>query len=92
MPQIFKIGSYTVYFWMNEGNPLEPVHVHVAKGIPSQNATKIWITKYGKCLLCNNHSRIPKKTLNKIIKIIESQSTTITQLWFSTFGQIHYYC
>ncbi len=36
MPQIFKIGSYTVYFWMNEGNPLEPVHVHVAKGIPSK--------------------------------------------------------
>lgn len=42
MPQIFKIGSYTVYFWMNEGNPHEPVHVHVSKGIPSQNATKMW--------------------------------------------------
>lgn len=23
MPQIFKIGSYTVYFWSNEGKPLE---------------------------------------------------------------------
>ena len=21
MPQIFKIGSYTVYFWSNEGKP-----------------------------------------------------------------------
>ncbi len=41
MPQIFKIGSYTVYFWMNEGIPLEPVHVHVAKGVPSKNATKM---------------------------------------------------
>ena len=29
MPQVFKIGSYWVYFWANENEPLEPVHVHV---------------------------------------------------------------
>lgn len=45
MPQIFKIGSYLVYFWVNEGKPLEPIHVHVSKGIPSSSATKLWITK-----------------------------------------------
>ena len=27
MPQVFKIGSYWVYFWANENKPLEPVHV-----------------------------------------------------------------
>ena len=52
MPQVFKIGPYWVYFWANEGDPLEPVHVHVAEGAPSANATKVWITKAGKCLLC----------------------------------------
>ena len=31
MPQLFKIGSYVVYFWINEQDPLEPVHVHIAK-------------------------------------------------------------
>ena len=25
MPQVFKIGSYWVYFWANENKPLEPV-------------------------------------------------------------------
>ena len=40
MPQVFKIGSYWVYFWANENEPLEPVHVHVAQGAPSANATK----------------------------------------------------
>mgnify|MGYP000302612130 CR=1 FL=1 len=35
MPQVFKIAGYTVYFWVNENNPLEPVHVHIAKGVPS---------------------------------------------------------
>ena len=84
MPQIFKIGSYTVYFWMNEGIPLEPVHVHVAKGIPSKNATKIWITKHGKCLLCNNNPKIPKKTLNTIIKISKPKAAIL-----SNFGFLH---
>ena len=51
MPQIFRIGSYTVYFWSNEGNPLEPVHVHIAEGRPYQNATKVWITKTGHAFL-----------------------------------------
>ena len=30
MPQVFKVGSYWVYFWANENEPLEPIHVHVA--------------------------------------------------------------
>ena len=51
MPRVFKIGSYVIYFWMNENDPLEPVHVHVCEGIPSPTATKIWITQNGKCLL-----------------------------------------
>jgi hypothetical protein len=34
MPQIFSIGSYVVYFWSDEGEPKEPVHVHVAQGRP----------------------------------------------------------
>ena len=27
MPQVFKIGSYLVYFWMDEGKPLEPIRM-----------------------------------------------------------------
>ena len=63
MPQIFRLGSYWVYFWSNENKPLEPIHVHISKGHPSENATKIWITKSGKCYLCHNKSNIPDKTL-----------------------------
>ena len=39
MPQVFKVGSYWVYFWANENEPLEPIHVHVAQGAPNSNAT-----------------------------------------------------
>ena len=49
MPQVFKVGAYWIYFWANEGKPLEPIHVHIAEGRPHQNATKVWITSAGKC-------------------------------------------
>ena len=68
MPQIFKVGSYFIYFWANENKPLEPIHVHISKGTPNANATKVWITRSGNCLLCNNNSKIPPKTLKNIKK------------------------
>ena len=92
MPQVFKIAGYTVYFWVNENDPLEPVHVHIAKGVPSPNATKIWITKNGKCLLCNNNSKSPDKQLRVFMQIIEARSKSALDLWYSTFKQISFYC
>ena len=85
MPQVFKIAGYTVYFWVNENDPLEPVHVHIAKGVPSPNATKIWITK-------NNNSKIPDKQLRVFMQIIEARSKSVLDLWYSTFKQISFYC
>ena len=92
MPQVFKIGSFWVYFWANENKPLEPVHVHVSKGKPVAIATKFWITKSGKCLLANNDSEYDNKTLNYLSKAIEANSRMITEKWLSFFGEITYYC
>ena len=92
MPQIFKIGSYLIYFWSNEHDPLEPIHVHVSKGVPRENSTKIWITQSGKCLLCNNNSHIPSRTLRDIMEIIEARSEEIKQRWVSYFKKIRFYC
>lgn len=92
MPQIFKVGPYTVYFWSNESDPLEPVHVHIAPGKASANATKIWITSSGKALLCNNASKIPPQDLRKLMRIIDANSAMIIDKWISFFGEICYYC
>ena len=91
MPQIFRIGAYSVYFWTNESLPLEPVHIHVSMGAPVENATKIWVTRRGKCLLCHNRSKIPEHTLRNIMAIIEARSDEIIEKWFGFFGEIHYY-
>ena len=92
MPQVFKIGSYWVYFWSNENDPLEPIHVHVSQGEPSGNATKIWITKSGGCYLDHNNSQIPPHVLRNIMDMIEARSIEVIQKWQDFFGEINYFC
>lgn len=73
MPQVFRLGSYWVYFWSNEGRPLEPIHVHISQGAPSENSTKIWITSAGKTLLANNNSQIPMRVLKNMMRILKQE-------------------
>ncbi|MBS4880347.1 MAG: DUF4160 domain-containing protein [Firmicutes bacterium] len=91
MPQIFKIGPYTIYFWSNENDPLEPIHVHVSERA-NPNATKIWLTSTGKCYLCHNKSRIPERLLRDIMRVIEARSQDIEARWLDHFGSICYFC
>ena len=91
MPQIFRIGPYIVYFWSNEGMPLVPIHVHIAQGRASGNATKICITSTGKALICNNNSKIPERVLKGIVRMIEANSAEIIQKCNSQFGETKYF-
>ena len=92
MPQIFRIGPYIIYFWSNENDPLEPVHVHIAEKRATANGTKVWITSTGKALLCNNNAKIPAPILRNLLRMIEANSSVIIQKWLAHFGQISYYC
>ncbi len=92
MPQVLRIGPYSVYFWSNEGDPLEPVHVHISEGKATPNATKMWITAKGRALLCNNDSKIPERVLRKLLKVVEANSEIIIQAWKEQFDEISYYC
>lgn len=92
MPSIFHIGGYVVFFWSNENG--EPIHVHVCKGDPETNATKIWLTKTGRCVLANNNSRIPQRELNDIMEVISAQFFLICSKWKEHFAteEINFYC
>jgi len=92
VPQIFRIAGYRVYFWSDEGKPVEPIHVHVSKGSPRENSTKIWLTKNGKTLICHNKSQIPMHELNDICDFLETQFFTIASKWQEYFDQLSFYC
>ena len=46
-------------------------HVHISKGNPCSNATKVWLTKGGGCFIANNNGRIPETDFRKILKLIK---------------------
>lgn len=83
MPKLFSVSGYNVYFWSNENN--ETIHVHIKKGKPTPNATKIWLTRSGKCIVASNGSRIPEKELNELKEFISTQFFLICLKWKEFF-------
>lgn len=90
VPTILKIGRYVVYFWSNENNPREFIHVLVSVRRAGSNATKLWIASSGEVLVDNNNSKIPEKDLNGIIDVIKNNIPDIEDAWFKRFGEIRH--
>jgi len=92
VPSIFEFLGYKIYFWSNEN--YEPIHVHISKGNPTANSTKIWLTKQGLCVIANNNSNIPQNDLNKLLRIISLQFFLICNEWKKHFktDTIKFYC
>ena len=86
------MGPYLVYFWSNENQPLEAVHVHISQGTPSRDSTKVWLTKNGRALLANNGSAIPLNVLRNIMDAIEAPHKYIQARWLKHFGESRFYC
>ena len=68
--------------------------MHISKGKPTGNATKVWLTKAGGCVLANNSSKIPNNELNKILDIIAMNYFRIVSKWKEVQGteKIKFYC
>lgn len=75
--------GYTIYFWV--GDITEPVHVHISKGNPAQNATKVWIKAAG-VELAHNHSGIPDKDLKELLTFINENKNQIIVRWTLAFN------
>jgi len=92
LPKLFSIHGYIIYFWSDENS--EPIHVHISKGKPSPNSTKIWLTKAGGCILANNKSNIPQRELNELMELVSAQFFWICIKWkeFFVTDKITFYC
>ena len=90
MPRLFLFQGLAIFFWTAENG--EPVHVHVARGEPSPNATKIWLTRNGGCILANNGSKLNKKELANVMDFVMLNHGQICDRWRDYFhGDISYY-
>ncbi len=76
------------FFWSNEenGNGLEPIHIHIARGKPTANATKVWLKQNGTIELCHNESHLNEKELSKSLEYIKANYNNIVAEWYRHFG------
>lgn len=78
-PTIFQIGGYRFFFLSNEGNPREPIYVHVRK---DGNRAKFWVSPAG---LPNNRG-FSGKEMNRLAQIVEMRRDEIERAWHEHFG------
>ena len=92
MPSIISAFGYKIFFWFNEGN--EPVHVHIVKGKPVKNSTKVWLTQKGGCIIADNRSNIPSDELSRLQAVIVTNYFLIIDAWKKMFPgeEIRFYC
>ncbi|MBD0413342.1 DUF4160 domain-containing protein [Oryzicola mucosus] len=80
MPVVFREKGFRFLFYANEGDPREPVHVHVIKdGIDA----KFWL--WPEIVVAYNDG-FNAKTLRELTEIIESRRPEIDHAWNDFFG------
>ena len=68
--------------------------MHISKGKPVANSTKVWLTKAGECIVANNNSKIPEKDLREILEVISNNYFFIVSIWKKHFPSFNlkFYC
>ncbi|MEO9339206.1 DUF4160 domain-containing protein [Mesorhizobium sp. SB112] len=80
MPVVFRYKGFRFLFYSNEGDPREPMHIHVVKdGIDA----KFWLWPD---VLVDYNDGFNAKTLRELTEIIEQRRDEIASAWDEFFG------
>lgn len=80
MPVVFVLNGFRFFFYSNEGDPREPVHIHVRK---DRNLAKFWLDPEVQLADSFGFSAVE---LNKIRKIIDTKRVEIEDAWNEHFN------
>jgi hypothetical protein len=79
MPIVFRHSGFRFLFYANEGDPREPVHIHIIKdGIDA----KFWLNPVR---LAYNDG-YDAKTLRELFEIVEMNTSLIEEAWNEFFS------
>ena len=81
MPVVFRYKGYRFFFFSNEGDPLEPVHVHVQK---AEKIAKFWLLKK-EVALAESYG-FKSSELTELIKVIAQNENMIMERWNEYFN------
>jgi hypothetical protein len=80
MPKVFDWNGYRFHFYANEGDPREPMHIHVRKG---RDNAKFWL--HPEVTLAVNRGFAPK-VLSSLNDVIEERRYEIERAWSEFFS------
>ncbi|WP_421238380.1 DUF4160 domain-containing protein [Aeromonas enteropelogenes] len=80
MPVILRINGYRFFFYSNEGNPLEPAHIHVSK---AGNEAKAWLEPAP--LLARNDG-FGARELRELMAIVTEHRAFFVEKWHEYFA------
>lgn len=80
MPTIFRYDGHRFFFYSNEGDPREPMHVHVMK---AGCEAKFWLRP--EVALAANHG-FDARTLRTLAGVVVGRRTLIERAWREHFG------
>lgn len=79
MPVVFRHRGYRFFFYSNEGNPREPMHIHVGR---DGHEAKFWLHP-GVALASNDG--FGAKALRELAGVVESRQAVIERAWHDFF-------
>ena len=79
MPTLFRLNGYRFFFYSNEGDPREPVHVHVMR---DGGEAKFWLHP----VAVARSSGFDARTLRDLARIVQDNAARITEGWHEYFG------
>lgn len=80
MPTVLKVDGYRFFFFSNEGNPREPVHIHVQKG---GARAKIWLLPSVRMAY---NKGFGAKELSFLQNVTEQHQKMLIEAWNEYFG------
>ena len=81
MPVVFRHQGLRFFFYSNEGNPCEPVHIHVRGG---DCEAKLWMQPVVRIDASVGFSA---KAQRELIKLAEQHAVMILEAWNEHFTQ-----
>jgi hypothetical protein len=80
MPTVFREGGVRFFFYSNEGNPREPVHVHAER---ADARAKFWLRPD---VVVADSIGYNRRELGELSRRIEARREEIERAWHDHFG------
>jgi hypothetical protein len=80
MPVVCRENGFRFYFYSDEGDPREPVHIHVVK---AGSDAKFWL--YPEVIIAYNRG-FDARTQNELSRIVTARRAEIEEAWRDHFG------